>query len=194
MFKFKPSMDYMIVGLGNPGEKYCNTRHNAGFRAVDYISQKLRVDARSSKFNSVYGVGNFGNKRFVIMKPQTFMNRSGESVLQAMTFYRVVAEKVILIFDDVSLDIGKIRLRKSGTHGGHNGVKSILELAGSKNFLRVKIGIGNKPHADWDLADWVLSKFSEGEEKILETVFEKVSMSVDMILSSRIEKAMATYN
>ena len=156
-------MDYIVVGLGNPGKKYENTRHNAGFLAINYISDKFGCETKKEKFKAVTETLEYNNNKIILLKPQTYMNLSGESVLEAMNFYKLPAERVILIFDDVTLPVGKIRIRKNGSHGGQNGVKNILLLSKNNNFPRIKIGINNKPDDSWDLADWVLSKFTPEE-------------------------------
>lgn len=187
-------MDYIIVGLGNPGKKYENTRHNAGFLAIDYISKKLNCEIQKEKFKALTGNLEYNNQKIIFLKPQTYMNLSGESVLEAMNFYKLPAEKVILLFDDISLPVGKIRIRKNGSHGGQNGVKNILLLTKSNNFPRIKIGINNKPDDSWDLADWVLSKFTSEENKILNNTFENVFSGLKLILENKIDQAMNLYN
>lgn len=186
---------YIIVGLGNPGKKYENTRHNSGFMALDYISQKFNCTITKEKFKALVNSYEYKNKKLILLKPQTYMNLSGESVLEAMSFYKVPPENTILIFDDVSLPVGKIRIRKNGSHGGQNGVKNILLLSKNNNFPRIKIGISNKPDDSWELSDWVLSKFTHDEQKMLNnTVFENVYSSLLLILDNKIDQAMNLYN
>lgn len=186
---------YIIVGLGNPGKKYENTRHNSGFMALDYISQKFNCNITKEKFKALVNSYEYKNKKLILLKPQTYMNLSGESVLEAMSFYKVPPENTILIFDDVSLPVGKIRIRKNGSHGGQNGVKNILLLSKNNNFPRIKIGISNKPDDSWELSDWVLSKFTHDEQKMLNnTVFENVHSSLLLILDNKIDQAMNLYN
>lgn len=181
--------------MGNPGKKYENTRHNSGFMALDYISQKFNCNITKEKFKALVNSYEYKNKKLILLKPQTYMNLSGESVLEAMSFYKVPPENTILIFDDVSLPVGKIRIRKNGSHGGQNGVKNILLLSKNNNFPRIKIGISNKPDDSWELSDWVLSKFTHDEQKMLNnTVFENVHSSLLLILDNKIDQAMNLYN
>ena len=187
-------MDYIIAGLGNPGKKYEKTRHNTGFMALDFMAEKLDVKIESEKFKALYGIGEIEGKKVLFLKPQTFMNLSGFSVLAAITFYKVSPENTLLIFDDVLLPVGKMRIRKSGSHGGQNGVKNIMELCGADNFPRIKIGIGDKPNLDWDLADWVLSSFSAEEQKSLEAVFKNAYEAAKLIISGETDEAMNRYN
>ena len=194
--KKRPSgpIEYIIVGLGNPGKKYDNTRHNAGFMAIDYIAEKCGVTIDRLKFKSLYADTFIESKRVILMKPQQFMNNSGQAVVEAMSFYKVPSNKVIILFDDIFLDVGKLRIRRKGSHGGHNGVKNIIYLASDENFLRVKIGIGGKPHSEWDLADWVLSNFTQSEKKNLNLAIENCYESVKLIVSGKIQDAMNKYN
>ncbi len=188
------NIDYIIVGLGNPGKDYENTRHNIGFMTLDFISQKLNIKWDFQKFKSIYGIGFLNNKKVLLLKPQTFMNLSGQAVALLMSFYKVPPEKVILIFDDVSLPVGKIRIRKKGSAGGHNGVKSIIGLCGGDNFPRIKIGVGNKPNENWDLADWVLSKFSNEESKTLSERMNKICDALNLMIEDKTDDAMNKFN
>ena len=140
----KNSNIFLVVGLGNPGEQYCKTRHNAGFEAIDYVASQLNTDVSKSKFNALFADAKIENKRCFLVKPQTYMNLSGESVIKFIDFYQIPTENIVVIFDDISLPVGSIRIRRKGTHGGHNGVKNIINLLGSDNFPRIKIGVGNK--------------------------------------------------
>lgn len=188
-------MDYIIVGLGNPGNKYEATRHNAGFMALDYIASKFNCDINHSKFKSLCGSYEYNGKNILLLKPQTYMNLSGESVLSAMQFYKIPSDKVIIIFDDVSIPLGKIRVRRKGSHGGQNGVKSILNITGQSDFPRIRIGTGEKPNEQWELSDWVLSKFSREEMYILENdVLERVYLAAKMMIDDKSEEAMNSYN
>ncbi len=187
-------MEYIIAGLGNPGKKYEKTRHNTGFMALDFMAEKSNVKIESEKFKALYGTGEIAGKKVLFLKPQTFMNLSGFSVLAAMTFYKVKPENTLLIFDDASLPVGKIRIRKSGTHGGQNGVKNIIELCAADKFPRIKVGIGDKPNPDWNLADWVLSSFSMEEQKSLNSIFENVCEAAKLIIGGEIDEAMNRYN
>lgn len=187
-------VSHIIVGLGNPGDKYRYTRHNAGFLAMSYISQKLNIDISKSKFKALCSECVIGGKRVLLMLPQTFMNLSGEAVRAAMDFYKIPIENVLVIFDDTCLACGKLRIRKSGSAGGHNGLKSIIEHAGSDAFPRIKIGVGEKPHPEMDLADWVLSTFTKDEQKALFDKFENVYKASELIVKDDITGAMNNYN
>ena len=188
-------MDYIIVGLGNPGKQYEYTRHNAGFMALDYIANKFNCDINIAKFKSLCGSFEQNGKKILLLKPQTYMNISGEAVLSAMQFYKIPADRVIIIFDDVAIPVGKIRVRKKGSHGGQNGMKSILNFAGRNDFPRIKIGTGSKPNEQWDLADWVLSKFSKEELYMFENdILERVYSAVKMMMDNKAEEAMNSYN
>ncbi len=188
------SHDYIVVGLGNPGKEYENTRHNSGFRAVDFISKKFGINFDKSKFKSLVGQGTICSKTVLFLKPQTYMNLSGQAVIEAMNFYKVSSERIILIFDDISLPIGKIRIRKSGSHGGQNGVKNIISLSGTDKFPRIKIGVGEKPNPHWDLSDWVLSKFSKDEACTVDECLSFVCKAVEMIVDGKIDYAMNEFN
>lgn len=185
---------YLVVGLGNPGDKYFHTRHNAGFLALDYISQKANTNIDRSKFKALVGEANIANKRILLMKPQTFMNNSGEAVSEAASFYKIKPENIIVIFDDISLDVGRMRVRRDGSAGGHNGIKSIIEHIGSDKFPRIKIGVGQKPHPDFDLADWVLSEFGKEDKEKLFAMFGYAHEGLEKILSGDIDGAMQLCN
>lgn len=188
------AVDYLIVGLGNPGNKYENTRHNAGFLAVDALAEKLDVKIDRLKFKSLCGDARIGSHRVLLMKPSTFMNNSGQAVQEAIQFYKVPVEHVLVLFDDVSLDVGKLRIRRQGSDGGHNGIKSILYLTGKATFPRIKIGVGKKPHPDYDLADWVLGKFKKEDTKTLDQMFSDAADAAVMIVEGKIDRAMNQYN
>lgn len=192
--KTSAPVSFIIAGLGNYGDKYTNTRHNAGFLALSYISQKLNVQITKSKFKALYTECTIGEKRGILLLPQTYMNNSGEAVRAAMDFYKIPAEKVLVIFDDISLSCGKLRIRKSGSAGGHNGIKSIIEHTGVSSFPRIKIGVGEKPHPEMDLADWVLSGFTKEEQKILFDKFENVYLASCLIVGGKTDEAMNKYN
>lgn len=188
------NVDYILVGLGNPGKEYEKTRHNIGFIALDFVAEKLGIEINSQKFKSLYAFGTFEGKKVILLKPQTFMNLSGQAVLPFMSFYKVPLQNVILIYDDISLPVGKMRIRKQGSHGGHNGVKNIITLSGSQNFPRIKIGVGNKPNENWDLADWVLSKFSSEELNLINDTMPKVYDALSLIVKENIDEAMNKFN
>lgn len=185
---------HIIVGLGNPGEKYTYTRHNAGFLAIDYMCGKLGTRCDRLKFKALTCEIKLGNVRALVLKPQTFMNLSGDSVIEAANFYKIPPENVIVVFDDVSLDVGKLRIRKNGSAGGHNGIKSIIERLGSDKFPRIKLGVGQKPHPDYDLVDWVLGRMSKENEDIFFKVLELVPDILTLMLGGETEKAMCDYN
>ncbi|MBR5306313.1 MAG: aminoacyl-tRNA hydrolase [Oscillospiraceae bacterium] len=191
--KSNQSIDYIVVGLGNPGSKYQNTRHNIGFETLDYIADKNNVSVTKAKFSALYGVWEQDGHKIMLLKPQTFMNLSGEAVKQAASFYKVPAENIIVIFDDVSLDVGKMRIREKGSAGGHNGIKSIISHMGQE-FPRIKMGVGQKPHPDYDLADWVLGKFTDGDKKLLADRFEDAHKAVKLMVTGDSQKAMNLYN
>lgn len=187
-------IEYAIVGLGNPGRKYENTRHNAGFIAIDCIAEEFGVDLKSAKFSALYGICEICGKKVILLKPQTLMNSSGKSVQEMVSFYRMPLNKVIVLFDDISLPVGRIRIRKGGSHGGQNGMKNIIALLGTDNIPRIRIGIGQKPNEKWDLADWVLSKFTAEDRKQLDCAVRDAKDAVKIIISQNIDKAMNEYN
>ena len=156
-------ISHIIVGLGNPGTKYENTRHNAGFMAVDTLAEKYNSPIKKIKFKSLISNTMINGKNCLLMKPSTFMNNSGQAVVEAMNFYKIPIENILVIYDDISLEPSKIRIRRKGSDGGHNGIKSIIYLTGSDAFPRIKIGVGKKPHMNYNLADWVLSDFTKDE-------------------------------
>lgn len=188
------SVEYLVVGLGNPDRKYENTRHNTGWLALDYIAEKLDCKVNKIKYKSLIGTCEIGNAKVMLMKPTTYMNNSGQAVVEAMNFYKIPAENVIVIFDDISLDVGKMRIRSKGSDGGQRGMRSIINLSGSQAFPRIKIGIGAKPNPDWDLADWVLSKFTDKEMKDLEKMFENAHKAVELIIDGKMDRAMNLFN
>ena len=197
MFKkktFSGGPEYLIVGLGNPGRQYENTRHNAGWLCMDMLSDKLGVKINKIKYKSTVCEADVGGTRCLLMKPQTFMNLSGEAVGEACRFYKIPPEKVIVIFDDISLEPGKIRLRRKGSHGGHNGIKSITEHLSSSDFPRIKIGVGGAVHDGYDLKDWVLSRFSKEDEKLLFDAFGRVNDALFEMIKEGIDVAMCHYN
>lgn len=187
-------VEFMIVGLGNPGKQYENTRHNAGFLAVDTIAQKHHTDIKRIKFKGLVGECSLGGKKALLLKPSTFMNLSGQSVREAMQFYKLPPEKVLVIFDDINLEPGKLRIRRKGSNGGHNGMKNIIYLSGSDQFPRIKLGVGKKPHPDYNLADWVLSRFTEKEQKDLATALENAAAAAELIAKGDMDRAMNLYN
>ncbi|HAN44106.1 MAG TPA: aminoacyl-tRNA hydrolase [Ruminococcaceae bacterium] len=187
-------VEYIVAGLGNPGREYEKTRHNAGFLALDKICERYSFKIDRLKFKSLCGDAVVGGKRVLFLKPSTYMNNSGEAIRDAMQFYKVPIQNVLVVFDDISLDVGKMRIRRKGTDGGHNGIKNIIYLTGSDDFPRIKIGVGQKPHPDFNLADWVLSSFSRDDLKLLDEVFDKTCDAVRLIIEGRISEAMNKYN
>ena len=192
--KSKSTYDWLIVGLGNPGLQYENTRHNAGFIAVDKMAKELNFSINKNKFEALNGEFNLGDNRILVMKPQTYMNNSGSAVSKTAAFYKIPADRIIVIQDDISLDIGKLRIRRKGSDGGQKGVRDIIELMGTDNIMRIKIGVGAKPHPDYDLAAWVLSKFPKESMAELEKAIDKTVLAIKEIISRGIDSAMNKYN
>ena len=187
--------DYLIVGLGNPGKEYDRTRHNVGFRAVDLLAESLGTKINRLKFRALVSpIVNCGGKKVVLMKPQTYMNLSGDAVKLCGAFYKLPLERILVLFDDISLEPGRIRVRADGSAGGHNGLKSIIAQLESQNFPRVKIGVGAKPHPEYDLADWVLSTFSSAEEKLLKPALENAAAAAEDIIAHDVPHAANRYN
>ena len=191
---FSSKFEFIIAGLGNPGLQYEKTRHNVGFMAADVLCENLGVSADRHKFNSLYADAEIGGHRCLILKPQTFMNNSGHAIIEAMRFYKIPAERVIVISDDISLDVGRLRVRAKGSAGGHNGLKDIIESSGSDNFPRVKIGVGKKPHPDYDLKDWVLGRFPKEQLKDIEEVIIRAAEAAECIVKTDVPTAMNRYN
>ena len=185
---------WLIVGLGNPGEEYANTKHNCGFRAIDLIAEKLNCKIDKAKFQGLYGQATFSGTKLYLLKPQTYMNLSGRSVLQISAYFNVPPQKIIVLFDDISLEPGRLRLRSDGSAGGHNGIKSIIAELGSQDFPRVKIGVGGKPHKDADLADWVLSGFTSAEEKLMAVSLNNAADAALCIIEKGLAEAANRYN
>ena len=185
---------HLIVGLGNPGDKYHYTRHNAGFLMMDYLSQRCNAQINKLKFKSLVGEATVAGKRVLLMKPQTFMNASGEAVQQAAAFYKIPMENVLVFSDDVSLDVGRVRVRGKGSDGGQRGLRSIITIMNSDIFPRIRFGVGKKPHPDYDLADWVLSDFNKDEQNALFAAFEKAYDGAVKVLEGDIDGAMQLCN
>ncbi|MGN0522357.1 MAG: aminoacyl-tRNA hydrolase [Eubacterium sp.] len=186
--------DYIIAGLGNPGAKYEMTRHNAGFLAVDLLAIEEGINIKKLKHHALVGDAVINSKRCLIMKPQTMMNNSGEAVGEAAKFYKIPPENVIIIYDDISLDVGKTRIRRKGSAGGHNGIKSIIAHLGSENFPRVKIGVGKKPDPEYDLISWVLGRFPKEQEADLKSALENTVKAVRLMVDEKTDEAMNLYN
>lgn len=188
------AVSFLVAGLGNPGPKYDCTRHNAGFLAIDTLAENLGVKIDRLRFKSLCADVMIEGERVLLMKPSTFMNNSGEAVGEAARFYKIPPEHVIVLFDDVSLDVGRLRIRRKGSDGGHNGIKSILYHLESDNFPRVKIGVGQKPHPDYDLADWVLGRFDKRDTALLDEAFRNAAQAARMIVAGKISEAMNLFN
>lgn len=184
---------YLIVGLGNPSSKYAGTRHNIGFSVITQLADTYRIDMNVKEHKAICGKGYIAGEKVLLMEPQTFMNLSGEAVRAAMDFYKLTTDDLIIIFDDISLDVGQLRLRKKGSAGGHNGIKSIIAHAGSDEFKRIKVGVGNKPEG-WDLADYVLGRFPVDELPMVRESVKLASEAVECMLTKGIDVAMNQYN
>ena len=190
----KAPISHLVVGLGNPGDKYFNTRHNAGFLSIDYVAQTCGVRIDRSRFHALCAEAQIGSHRVLLMKPQTMMNLSGTAVGEAATFYKIAPENVIVLSDDITQAPGKIRVRRKGSAGGHNGLKDIIAHLGSDNFPRIRLGVGEKPHPDYDLAAWVLSEFTKSEQEALFGAFGCVQKGLGMILDGKFDDAMQLCN
>ncbi len=193
LFKFSQGADYIVAGLGNPGSKYDNTRHNVGFASIDYMADKAGFTLNKSKFQALYGVWNLNGKKILVMKPQTYMNLSGDAIGAAAKFYKIPPQNVIIINDDISLPVGRMRIRKKGSAGGHNGLKSIISHIG-EDFMRIKIGVGEKPNPEYDLAAWVMGKFTDSDKKLLAEKYENAYKAVMLMVNGEVEQAMNLYN
>ena len=190
----KASEIWLIVGLGNPGKDYERTRHNCGFRAVDLLAGKLGCKIDKAKFQGLYGQAMYGGRKLMLLKPQTYMNLSGRSVLQLGSYFNIPPQRIIVLFDEISMEPGRLRVRPDGSAGGHNGIKSIIQELGSQAFPRVKIGVGGKPDPNADLADWVLSGFSAREEKALAVALENAADAAFAIIDHGVPEAANRFN
>lgn len=193
-FSKKAPVAWLVVGLGNPGDKYENTRHNAGFMAVDELGERGSFPIQRLKFHALTNTATLGGQGVLVMKPTTFMNLSGDAVAEAAAFYKIPADHIIVVCDDVSLPLGKLRIRKSGSAGGHNGLKHIIARLGTDQFLRVRMGVGGKPHPDYDMADWVLGKFSGPDRDTIRAEAVRAADAVECILREGADKAMNRFN
>ena len=190
----RPSETWLIVGLGNPGKEYAHTKHNCGFRALDILAEKLRCKVDKGKFQGLYGQVTWNGKKLLLLKPQTYMNLSGRSVVQLSAYYHVPPQRIIILFDDISLEPGRLRIRGDGSAGGHNGIKSIISELGTQDFPRVKIGVGAKPHPDADLAEWVLSGFTAQEENALVSALDRAADGALCIVEKGVAEAANRFN
>lgn len=186
--------EYIVAGLGNPGREYLTTRHNAGFMSLDYVCKKYGAVCETLKFHSLTGVCRIGEKKVLLMKPQTFMNNSGIAIKEACDFYKIPPEKVIVIYDDINFEPGHMRIREKGSDGGHNGMKSIIYHLSADTFPRIRIGVGKKPHPEYDLADWVLGKLDGENLENAKKCFENVPDCVELMLEGKLQDAMGRYN
>ena len=187
-------VSFIIAGLGNPGAQYEKTRHNVGFVAIDYIAEKLGVRIDRAKFHSLVAEAKIGNARVLLMKPQTYMNNSGVAIGEAAAFYKITPDRVLILHDEISFEPGMVRIRRKGSAGGHNGLKSIISHIGSEEFPRIKIGVGKKPNPEYDLADWVLGKLSEDDAKSLSLRYEDVRLACELIALGKIDDAMQRFS
>ena len=194
LFKRDNAENWLIVGLGNPGREYAHTRHNAGFRCLDLLAEELHCKVDKLKFQGLYNQVSYNGKKLFLLKPQTYMNLSGRSVVQLSAYFNIPPQRIIVLFDDISLPPGRLRIRGNGSAGGHNGIKSIIQELGSQDFPRVKIGVGAKPHPDYDLADWVLSGFSAKEEKDLKVALDNGAKAALAIIDEGVSEAANRYN
>ena len=194
MFKKSNTENWLIVGLGNPGREYEKTRHNAGFRCIDLLADQLGCKIDKLKFQGLYCQTNYNGSKVFLLKPQTYMNLSGRSVLQLSAYFNIPPQRIIVMFDDISLEPGRLRIRANGSAGGHNGIKSIIQEVGSQEFPRVKIGVGAKPNPNYDLADWVLSAFSANEEKNLAVALENGAKAALAIIDHGVPEASNRFN
>ena len=185
---------YLVAGLGNPGKQYDMTRHNIGFHTIDYIADKLGVKIKKLKYKAIYGECDINGEKVLLVKPQTYMNLSGESISEFVKFFKIPTENVIIISDDIALETGRIRIRKKGSAGGHNGLKNIIYMLNSENFNRIRIGVGAPTHPDYDLKDFVLGRFTKDEIPVLEESIIKSYNAVEEIIKCGADSAMNKFN
>ena len=194
MFFSKGGAEWIVAFLGNPGLKYNGTRHNAGFMAADAMEKKLGVSINKMRFKALTQTVDIGGKKVLLMKPQTYMNLSGDSIVQAANFYKVLPERVIVVFDETARPIVKLRIRRGGSAGGHNGLKSVIARLGTDQFPRIRLGVGDKPHPDYDMADWVLSAFKGQDAADMELVAKKAADAVECYITEGADRAMNKFN
>lgn len=187
-------VEWLVVGLGNPGDKYENTRHNVGFLTIDHIAEEQRVPVQKLKYRALTNTVELGGAKVLLMKPVTYMNLSGEAVRQAVDFYKIPPERVLVVSDDTALAVGRLRIRKGGSAGGHNGLKNIIQHLGTDQFPRVRVGVGEKPHPDYDMADWVLGKFQGEDKKAIDGAVKRAADAVECLLKEGPDRAMNRFN
>lgn len=187
-------VEYIIAGLGNPGPQYANTRHNAGFLCIDKLAEEENCAIDKVKFNALTARAEIDGASCLLMKPQTYMNLSGDAVIQAARFYKIPADRIIIISDDITLAPGKLRIRRSGSAGGHNGLKSLIAQLGTDVFPRVKLGVGEKPHPEYDLAQWVLGKFSPSDRQALDEAIDRAVKALRLMVKGQTDRAMSKFN
>ena len=185
---------YLVIGLGNPGRQYDMTRHNIGFHTIDYIADQYRVKVNKLKYKALYGECSIGGEKTLLIKPQTYMNLSGESIIDFVNFYKIPVKNIIVISDDINLDAGRLRIRPKGSAGGHNGLKSIIYMLQSDEFPRIRMGVGAPRHEDYDLADFVLGRFTKDEIPVMEDAIQRASKAVEEIIKNGAQSAMNRYN
>lgn len=188
------SAGWIVVFLGNPGARFDGTRHNIGFMTADAFAEKHNVKIDRVKYKALIRQVDLGDESVLLMKPQTFMNLSGDAVREAMNFYKIPTDHILVVSDDVSLPVGKLRIRRSGSAGGHNGLKDIIAKCGGEGFPRIKVGVGEKPHPDYDMADWVLSRFVGDDAKAIADATKRAADAVEVLITQGVDKAMAKYN
>ena len=194
LFAKKLPASWLVVGLGNPGDQYENTRHNAGFQVIDALADRGNFPVQRLKFHALTNTATVGGQGVLVMKPVTYMNLSGQAVGEAARFYKISPDHLLVISDDVDLPLGKLRIRKGGSAGGHNGLKSIIQHLGTDQFPRLKVGVGGKPHPDYDMADWVLGKLQGEDKKIMDDAAVRAAQAVECLLSQGIDRAMNQFN
>lgn len=187
-------IEWIVCCLGNPGREYDNTRHNVGFLTADKLAEKYHTDIKRIRFKAMTGTLEMDGYKVLVIKPNTYMNLSGTALQEAAAFYKVAPDHCLVVSDDVSLDPGRLRLRRNGSAGGHNGLKSIINMLGSQDFPRVKIGVGKKPHPDYDLADWVLGKFTPEDQKLIDKAGDTACEAIECIITKGMDRAMNLYN
>ena len=185
---------WLIVGLGNPGPEYARTRHNIGFRCLDIVADKLNCTVDKGKFQGLYGMTTYHGNKVYLLKPLTYMNLSGEAVRQAVDFYKIQPDHVLVVSDDTALALGRLRIRKGGSAGGHNGLKNIILHLGTDQFPRLRVGVGEKPHPDYDMADWVLGKFTGEDKKTMDAAVKRAADAIECILAEGLDKGMNRFN